>query len=127
MRMVLGTTLTLALIAGAGADEKKDVKIDARLLVGKWKQVEPDKGPQLTVEYTADGRMSGTADLGDGTILSFAGTYKVDGNTITQTFVFGGTKTEKKTVGTITKLTDEVLESTSEKGLKARSKRVPKK
>ena len=51
MRTILGTGLVLAFALVAGAEDKKEEKVDGKLLVGKWKQYEPAKGAQLTAEF----------------------------------------------------------------------------
>ena len=63
MRTILGTGLVLAFALVAGAEDKKDEKIDGKLLVGKWKQYEPAKGAQLTAEFTADGKFTAWIDV----------------------------------------------------------------
>ena len=87
MRMLLGVGLVLGLACGVTlAQDKKDEKIDAKKLVGKWEREpgkEKDKGfGKIVVEYTADGKI--TATIGDKGDFKIEGTYKVDGNKITQ-------------------------------------------
>lgn len=125
MRTLLGFGLVLALACGVTAAQK-DEKIDAKKLVGKWerepaKEKEKDKGfGKVVVEYTADGKV--TATLGDKGDFKLEGTYKVDGNKITQTMKFNDKETSRTV--TVLKLTDEAMETEDEKGAKNSFKRL---
>ncbi len=125
MRTLLGMSL-MALVSGGllAADEK----IDAKKLIGKWEQ-EADKDkkrPKVVVEFAAEGKMAGTVVIGEGKEFNFEGTYKLDGNKLTQMIKLND-KDNVRTV-TITKLTDDVMEGENEKGDKNIFKRVkPKK
>src|SRR5215510_6449205 len=109
MRAILGAGLALALAYAAAAEDKKGEKIDPKLLVGKWKQVEPLKVlPQITItkEFTADGKLHTWIDHGDGKEPSLTrGTYEVTGDKLTTTVPLGENTAKGKVV--ITKLTKD--------------------
>ena len=126
MRVIVGVGLALALACGAAAEDKKDETIDAKKLIGKWKQIEPKDGPQVTIELTADGKVLVLAEI-DGKKLTGGGTYKLDGNKIVTVTKPDGEDEEVTGGGTITKLTDDVLEMTDTNAIELKLKRVPKK
>lgn len=125
MRTLLSCVLLVAFCCPLGADDKKDEKIDAKKLVGKWKQYEPKDGIQVTVEYTADGKVNGTVVLENGDKLTCVGTYKLEGNKLTQTVAIGKQEAQE-TVGKVTRLTDDEFEMTDALGTKCKARRVPK-
>ena len=125
MRAFLGTWLALGLACGATAEEKKGEKIDAKLLVGKWTQVAPKGGPQVKMEFSADGTASGIVEA-TGATYKITGTYKLDGDKLTTVTRLDEMKQETKGGGTITTLTDKALELTDTKGIKLRLERVKK-
>jgi uncharacterized protein (TIGR03066 family) len=108
MRVIFGLGLALALAFGAAAEDKKDEKIDGKLLVGKWELVKPAFATgKATIEFRGDGKLllafsldeiNGTTD----------GTYKLEGNKMTQILTSGDGK--EKRVVTVTKLTEDALE-----------------
>lgn len=123
--LVGGLMLVVAAAAGANADDKKDEKVDPKLLVGKWKQYEPVKGPQITGEFTADGKVRSWIDYGDGKKPEpIDGTYKIIGNKI-EIVVTDGDLTLKDTVE-ITKLTKDEFHTSKEGILKMRRVEVKK-
>jgi uncharacterized protein (TIGR03066 family) len=73
----------LAACAMATADDKKDdkkeAKIDAAKLLGKWEPKDPKKGDAFVLEFAKDGTLSATGTV-DGKLQTFKGTYKLDGN-----------------------------------------------
>src|SRR6476620_8976006 len=110
MRVILGIGLLLALVSVALGDDKKEDKIDGKLLVGKWELVEPALATgKLVVEYKADGKL-----IMEVTVAKTTGTdegeYKLEGNTLTQYRIGDNGKKEVTAVRTITKLTAESLE-----------------
>lgn len=124
MRAIFGIGLALAFAGVAAGEDKKDEKIDGKLLVGKWKQVEP-KDSKVTVEYTADGKLTGTLIFLDKT-FKVIGTYKVEGNKILQTARFEDEKDERKTTLILSKLAEDVFEGELD-GKKFTFKRVKQK
>lgn len=124
MRAILGIGLALVLAGAAAAEDKKqDEKIDAKLLVGKWKQTEPKNGPQVTYEFTADGKVNGAADLGNGRSNSIKGTYKLEGNKLIQKVSIAGLEAEESD-GKVLKLTADTLEMTDPFDIVCKYKRV---
>jgi uncharacterized protein (TIGR03066 family) len=108
----------LALVAGSRADDKKDEKIDAKKLIGKW---EPeDAKEKVSMEFTKDGKLTILAGNGK----EFSGTYKVDGKKLTFS-VKSGEMEITKTV-TILKLTDDEFTGEADMGKKT-MKRVKEK
>lgn len=124
MRAGYGVVLALALVGGATGDEKKDEKIDAKLLVGKWKQTEPKDGPQFVLEFTADGKVFVTATV-DKLTIKGSGTYELKGNKLTMKTRPDGADDDTEGGGTITKLTKDVLEATDLFDINVKAKRVP--
>jgi uncharacterized protein (TIGR03066 family) len=111
MRLFLSCTLAaLVLSLSLSADDKKDEKIDAKKLIGKWS---PKDKKELSIEFLKDGKLMVTFS-GDGKELKADGTYKLDGAKLTTTLKFGDK--EDSHTRTITKLTDTELVSTDEKG-----------
>ena len=112
MRTLFGVALVgmLALVGGAGADDKKDEKIDGKKLVGKWEPKEA--AGKAVIEFTKDGKLSITA----GPDVKYEGTYKVEGTKLTLTIKAG--ENEVKKSATILKLTDDLLEAEGEDGKK---------
>ena len=111
MRAMLCCAATLALSFGVLAEEKKDEKIDAKKLVGKWEPKE--KGAAGVVEFTKDGKVTITATV-DGKEMKFEGTYKVDGNKLSATLK--ADDKEQTQTRTITKLTDTELVTKEDNG-----------
>ena len=108
----------MILIVSVGAEEKKDEKIDGKLLVGKWKQYEPKEGSQATMEFAADGKLTAWIDDGDGKKAEpIRGTYKVTGNKILE--VTDGDLTLKDEV-VISKLTKDEFHTVKDGTLKMR-------
>jgi uncharacterized protein (TIGR03066 family) len=130
MRTIIGTWLFVLLACGASAEDKKEEKIDGKLLIGKWQQIEPKDGPRVTIEFTADGKASGVVDLGDDKTGKFTGTYKLTGNklvTRTTLKIEDLDDQEADGGGTISKLTGDALEMTDTFSMKLKFKRVPNK
>ena len=125
MRAILGCALAVALVVNAGlvGQDKKDEKIDAKKLVGKWEPKDKKKDVTIVLEFTKDGKLIVTA-AGDGKEAKFDGTYKVDGNKLITTLKFG--EKEQSETHTVTKLTDTELVSKDEKGKEETLVRVKK-
>ena len=93
--------------------------------MGTWQQVKPANGPQVTIEFTADGKMSSSVDRGYGKPQRFNGTYKLTGNKLVMTFTDENGQVEGH--GTIDKLTKDVFETTDKFGVTLNTRRAPKK
>jgi uncharacterized protein (TIGR03066 family) len=96
-----------------GADEPKDEKIDAALLVGKWEPKAPKKGELTSVEFTKAGGLVALTDAG-GKGARAEGTYKLQGAKLTYEVTSAG-ETTKETV-TVRKLTGDELETLDKEG-----------
>ena len=114
MRAILGCALAVALVANAGfAEDKKEEKIDAKKLIGKWEPKEKKEDGKFTIEFAKDGKVTiNTASGGKDTKIE--GTYKLDGNKLTLTTKFEDKET--KMIRTVSKLTDTELVSSKEDG-----------
>ncbi len=111
MRLILSALLSaLVVVPDLSADDKKDEKIDAAKLVGKW---EPSAKAGLkfkvVIEYTKDGKFTLVNDA-SGKEEKREGTYKV-------IVTMSQEGTENPITRTITKLTDTEFVTTDEKGL----------
>ena len=106
MRAMLGCAAVLALCFSATAEDKKDEKIDAKLLVGKWEPKEKPDGLKVVLEFRKDGKATLTAGEG-GKEERAEGSYALDGNRLTVAMTVAG-RDEKQTI-TISKLTDAEL------------------
>lgn len=105
MRTIMGCTLGVLLVVGAGLAQEK---IDAGKLVGKWQPT--DKKENVTLEFTKAGKLIVSAEV-EGKTHTAEGTYKLDGNKLTIVISFTG-KEEKEEI-TITKLTETEMEAES--------------
>ena len=76
MRTIMGCAIVVVLVAVASADEKVE-KIDAKLLIGKWKGAMEGQG---SMEFTKDGKYKMTNVKGE---VTDEGTYKVEENKVT--------------------------------------------
>ena len=103
MRVLLGCAVVLVACFGVSAEEKKDERIDAKKLVGKWSPKEQKKGESVVLEFTKDGRATATATEG-GKESKLDGTFKVDGNKVVVTAKAGDR--ERTHTLTVSKLTD---------------------
>ena len=119
MRVLLGMGLVLALACGVTAAD--DEKIDAKKLIGKWEPKDPKKGEAMKMEFTKDGKLVVTGDLG-GKELKLDGTYKVDGNKLSFKLKFMDAEIEETV--TITKLTDEEMVGKDKEGKTEAFKKV---
>ena len=118
MRTLLGLGLVLALTCGATA---ADEKIDAKKIVGKWEPKEPKKGEAMVMEFTKDGKLTVTGDMG-GKDVKIDGTYMLDGDKLT--FALKFMEVEIKETVTITKLTDDEMEGKDKDGAAQAFKKV---
>jgi uncharacterized protein (TIGR03066 family) len=120
----LGLSVLFLLTAGLAADDKKDEKIDAKKLLGKWQPAEAKKAENLIIEFAKDGKLSVSAEA-EGKDTRIPGSYKLDGNKLTLALVLGSQ--EQKETLTVLKLTDEELSTEDSKGKKETLKRVKQK
>jgi uncharacterized protein (TIGR03066 family) len=111
MRTLLGCALTLALCFGSSAEEKKDDKIDAKKLIGKWRLKE-DKDVSMILDFGKDGNVTITLKF-NGKEDKSTGPYKVEGNTLIITEKVGGKDVSEKSI--ILKLTDTEMVARREK------------
>src|SRR5207247_1035806 len=103
MRAILGCTMTALLMfsAGLAADDKKEEKIDAKKLIGKWEPGEAKKDVDMVIEFAEKGKLTLAVKLGDKT-EKIEGTYKLEGNKLSLALSFGGQ--EQKETLTVHKL-----------------------
>ncbi|WP_439630442.1 TIGR03066 family protein [Gemmata sp.] len=119
MRALVAAVVVLSFAGFTTADDKKDGKIDAKKLIGKWSPTD-EKAP-VVVEFTDKGKMSLTIEVG-GKSEKIEGTYKLDGDKLEMVMAFGG-KEMKETV-TISKLTDEEMVGKDSKGKEEKFKKL---
>ncbi len=119
MRTLIGFGLVLALTCGATAANQQ--KLDGKKLVGKWEPATPKKGEQMVMEFTKDGKIVVTGDMG-GKEVKIEGTYKLDGDKLS--FVLKFMDIEIKETVTITKLTDTEMEGEDKDKKKESFKKV---
>lgn len=130
MRTLFGFGVVLALAFGATADDKKDEKkdggkLDAAKLVGLWEPVNPKKGEGMKMEFTKDGKLTVTGDMG-GKEVKIEGTYKLDGDKLSFKLKFMDVDIAETV--TLTKLTDEEMSGKDKDGKEESFKKVkPKK
>ena len=124
MRTVLGCAAVLALACGASVAGQ--AKVDAKKLVGKWAPVpdkdKKEKGPALTIEFTADGKVSMTVGA-PGAEHRAEGTYKLAGDKLAVLLRVG--EAEVKDTLTVKKLTDTELTTEDSKGKSETLRRKP--
>jgi uncharacterized protein (TIGR03066 family) len=113
MRAMLGFSLAafLAITAGLAADAKKEEKVDAKKLIGKW---EPTDKKDISIEFLKDGKLTIKE-------LKIEGTWKLTGNKLHLALKFDNQ--EKTETVTVLKLTDEELTTEDSKGKKETLKR----
>jgi len=102
--------LALVLFVGTTfAEDKKESKIEADKLVGKWELTKgPDEVPKgMVIELTKDGKLTATFEF-DGKKVEMTGTYKLDGAKLSHK-VKGPDGMEHEDDDTITTLTDEKM------------------
>src|SRR6185312_5597528 len=65
MRLIAGVALGVVMLvtAGSPADDKAE-KIDRKKLIGKWEPPDTPKGVSLVIEFTKDGKLVVSADVG---------------------------------------------------------------
>ena len=122
MRPIAGVALGLvvAVAAGGPADDKGG-KIDAEKLVGKWEPPDAPKGVSVVIEFTKDGKLVVSADVGGKTEKTEAN-YKLVGDRLTINGKLPGG--EKRETLTVLKLTDAELVTKDERGKEETLKRV---
>ena len=122
LRLLVVGFLTLGLVAGVRAEEKK-AETNKEKLVGAWEVTKSEEGaPPIgsVVEFAKDGKMKVTIKRDDKE-STVAGTYTIDGDKISVTLKHGD-KEDKHTV-TIKKLTASEMVLTNEMGKTAEFKR----
>jgi uncharacterized protein (TIGR03066 family) len=119
-RLLAGLAVVCVLAVGARAEEKKDY---AKMLVGKWEVTKADEGTLplgAVIEFTKDGKFKALSkDAGKDPLLE--GTYKVDGEKFLLTFKMGDQSFDLTI--TITKLTDDVMNTKNDEGKVVETKR----
>ena|SRR5436305_5891353 len=113
MRTLLGWPVVLVVCFGVSAQEKKDEKIDAKKLVGKWEPKEQKEGRLFLMEFLKDGKLV-VVRTTDEKESKFDGTYTVEGNKLTLVLKADGK--DQTDTRTISKLTDTELVTTDDKG-----------
>jgi uncharacterized protein (TIGR03066 family) len=103
MRAILGCVLGLLLCCALTAEDKKDEKIDAKKLVGKWR-LKDDKEGAMVMEFGKDGTLTTTVTFDGKELKKTAVSYRVEGNALRVTDKVGGKEEAGKTA--ILKLTD---------------------
>src|SRR5688500_18754573 len=89
MRAITGCVLGLLLSSGLAADDKKGEKIDAKKLIGTWEPKDRKEGRSAVVEFAKGGKATATVSP-NGKEMTFDGTYKIDGDTLTLTLKLPG-------------------------------------
>ena len=122
MRKMLSCSLAVLVLGlSLKADDKKEEKIDAKMLLGKWQAEKTDskdpKEPTIVFEYKENGKLTMSFQFGDKP-EKFDGTYKLDGNKINSE-----SNGEKVTV-TVLKLTATELKVKDSKRLETTFKKV---
>jgi len=107
--------------AAIAADDKKDEKIDAKKLIGKWEPSDSKKDLKTVVEFAKEGKLSLSVTV-MGKTEKIEGTYKLNGNKMDLALSFGGQ--EQKETLTILKLTDEEMSTEDSKGKKETFNRI---
>jgi uncharacterized protein (TIGR03066 family) len=110
MRVLLIATLAALFCYPLLADDKKDEKIDAAKIVGKWKP--KDEKEQTTIEFSKDGTVTFTFKVKDKD-MKVSQKYKVEGDKLILTEKVNGKEVTIK--ASITKLTDTELVTKDEK------------
>jgi uncharacterized protein (TIGR03066 family) len=121
VRAVLAVLL-LAVALHAGADDKKEEKIDPKLLIGRWSSDgKRGRESKIIYEYMKDGKMNFIIDNA-GEEIKTEGSYKIDGNKLTQ--MIKGADGDPSVTRTIKKLTESEFVTANEKGLERKFVRV---
>ena len=112
MRAILCCFLaTVALNSAVMADDKKEEKLDATKLVGKWKAIEKKGEHPLTIDFRKDGKMTARLTIKEET-YSLPFSYRIDGGKVVLVMK---ENVEHDQVYVIDKLTDTEMVWTSEK------------
>lgn len=109
--------VAVAAAAPLVADDKKDAKVDAAKLVGKWKLTKSKDippGATAVVEFTAKGELKLVMTV-EKMEIKLDGTYKVNGSKVDTVLKDPGGGDKKETMELV-KLTDTVLHTKDEKG-----------
>ncbi|MCE9563266.1 MAG: TIGR03066 family protein [Planctomycetes bacterium] len=122
MRVLLSAVVMMAFTGLVAAEEKKDEKLDAKKLIGKWETAKPKKDePAEVIEFTEKGELIMHPPAG-GKGEPLKGTYKLEGNKLLVTLKLGD-DVVKETM-TISKLTDDELVSKDSKGKEDTLKKI---
>jgi uncharacterized protein (TIGR03066 family) len=78
MRTLLGCTLVALVACSLSAEDKKDEKIDAKKLVGKWR-LKDDKEAAMVMEFGKDGTLTTTVTFDGKELKKTAVSYRVEG------------------------------------------------
>lgn len=114
MRAILGCALAVfAFNTAVAADDKKDEKIDAKQLIGKWEPKEKKEGGSFEIEFMKDGKAVFIVKR-DGRETKLDGTYKLEGNKLTTTMKVDDL--DRTRAMTISKLTDTEMVTADDKG-----------
>jgi len=120
-RLFAGLAVLCVLAVGARADEKK--ADNAKLIVGKWEvtKADPDTLPVgAVIEFTKDGVFKALSKDTDKDPL-LEGKYKVEGDKF-DLDIKSGDQSFKLSI-TITKLTDEIMNTKNDEGKVVETKR----
>ncbi len=128
LALLAALTLTGSLVADDKKD-KKDEKIDAAKLVGKWKVtkggLDVPPGATAVVEFTKAGEIKVTTTARQVKVENTQdGTYKVNGSKLETSMKLTGTTEELKETRDITKLTDTTLHTKNKIGMTFEYERV---
>jgi uncharacterized protein (TIGR03066 family) len=108
MRTLLGGLLAaLTFGVGVSAEDKKDDKIDAKKLIGKWELKDLKGRTGGVIEYTKEGEVTYTHVLKGEKGSSYTLNYKLDGNKLV--VILYTNPREKTVTRTVAKLTDDEL------------------
>ena len=121
MKAMLGCALAVGLVAAAAADDKKDLPIDGKKLVGKWEPKEAKKEVTMVLEFTKDQKTLLTVTA-KGRTEKAEGTYKLDGNKLKIKIKLGEREVDQELA--VLRLTDQELETEDSKGKKETLTRV---
>lgn len=122
MRALLGFALAVGLAAAATADDKKDLPVDGKKLIGKWEPKEAKKDLKTAIEFTKDGKLVLTVEPAGKKPTTIDGTYKLDGNKLRMKLKLDRKEVDEEAA--VLRLTDAELETEDAKGKKETLTRV---
>lgn len=123
MTRLLPALTVLVLCSAALAEDKKEPKFDAKLLIGKWepKELKKEDGEPTGLEFTKDGKALLTHKV-KGQAYTNEARYKLDGDKLSLTLDLAGK--EVTVTATVTELTATELTAKDEKGVEKTLVRV---